>query len=120
MSRKADEFRAQARHLEERAETALDENIRSTLLDAARRWRELARNVERFEVEEISASPRERQDRQAVIAALSRAVRVYWDHEKSRPLPERLAQLAAAADEACNAMAEMAKSSEESPSSDAT
>jgi hypothetical protein len=35
------------------------------------------------------------------LAALSRAVRAYWDHEKARPVPERLAQLAATADAAC-------------------
>ena len=41
------------------------------------------------------------QNRKVAVAALSRAVRVYWDHEKARPVPDRLATLAASADAAC-------------------
>ena len=41
------------------------------------------------------------QNRKVAVAALSRAVRVYWDHQKAQPVPHRLATLAAAADEAC-------------------
>jgi hypothetical protein len=44
----------------------------------------------------------EREHRKATIAALSRAARAYWEHEKARPIPDRLAKLAATADEACD------------------
>ena len=44
----------------------------------------------------------ERQNRKEVLAALARAVRAYWEHEKARPVPDHLAKLAAAADEACS------------------
>jgi hypothetical protein len=43
----------------------------------------------------------DRKNRKVPLAALSRAVRVHWDHEKARPVPEHLAELAATADEAC-------------------
>ena len=46
MNRKSDEFRAQARRLEERA-TGLMETGRLILISVARRWRDLAQDVER-------------------------------------------------------------------------
>jgi len=42
----------------------------------------------------------ERQNREATLKALSRAVCVYWEHETARPIPDHLLQLAAQADEA--------------------
>jgi hypothetical protein len=102
MNRKSDEFRAQARRLEERAETAADENIRLILISVARRWRDLAQDVERYE-RAPAVSEQDQRNLKAAIAALSRAVSVFWDHEKSRPLSERLTELAAAADKACAA-----------------
>jgi hypothetical protein len=44
----------------------------------------------------------ERQNRQAALAALGRAVRAYWEHAKALPMPDHLANLAAAADGACS------------------
>jgi len=98
MGEKVEEFRAEARRLEERARTAADEKIRASLLDVARSWRELAEDVARDEGQPHPTW----QNRRALIQALSRAVAVYWDHEKTRPVPEDLAKLAAAADEASN------------------
>jgi hypothetical protein len=104
MGRKSDEFRAQARRLQERAETVIDETVRLALLSVAQRWRGLARDAEQYETGATPAtSGSERQNRKAVIAALSRAVRIYWEHEKAGPLPDFLAKLAAAADDACSA-----------------
>jgi hypothetical protein len=104
MARKSDEFRAQARRLEERAETVIDENVRLALLSVAGRWRGLARDADRYEMDAISpASELKQLNRKAAVAALGRAVRVYWEHEKARPLPDFLAKLAAAADDACSA-----------------
>lgn len=103
MGTKSEEFRAQARRLAERADTAANENIRMTLISAAQRWHDLAQDVERYEMEGAAgASERDQQNLKAAIAALSRAVRAFWDHEKTRPLSEALAQLAAAADAACS------------------
>ncbi len=102
MGEKAEEFRAEAQRLEERAQTVADEKTRTSLLDVARRWRELAQDVARYETDSPSPPGRGRQNRKAAIAALSRAVLVYWDHEKARPMPEHLAKLAAMADEAPN------------------
>jgi hypothetical protein len=42
----------------------------------------------------------ERLNRKAALKAISRAVRIYWEHEKSQPLPDRLAQLASKVDAA--------------------
>jgi hypothetical protein len=105
MGSKSGEFRAQARRLEERAETVIDEKVRLDLLSVAGRWRGLARDAERYEMDATRrpTSGSERQNRKAVIAALSRAVRIYWEHEKAGPLPDFLAKLAAAADDACSA-----------------
>jgi hypothetical protein len=52
---------------------------------------------------EATSPPAEldRINRKAAVAALGRAVRVYWEHEKARDLPNFLAKLAAAADDAC-------------------
>jgi hypothetical protein len=101
MGRKSDEFRAQARRLEERAETVIDETVRLALLSVAGRWRGLARDAERYEMDATPPnSVSERQNRKAVIAALTRAVRIYWEHEKAGPIPDFLAKLAAAADDA--------------------
>jgi len=104
MGRKSDEFRAQARRLEERAETVIDEKVRSALLSVAARWRSLARDAERYELDapKPAAGP-DRINRKAAVAALGRAVRIYWEHEKARDLPDFLAKLAAAADDACSA-----------------
>jgi hypothetical protein len=102
MGRKADEFRAQARRLEERAETVFDANVRFDLLSAARLWRRLAREAECYERDATRpATGREPLNRKAAAAALARAVRVYWEHEKARPVPDFLMKLAAAADDAC-------------------
>jgi len=101
MGEKAEEFRAEARRLEQRAQTAADEKIRASLLDVARRWRELAQDVSRYEVDAISAPGVARQNRKAAIAALSRAVLAYWHHEKARPVPDHLANLVQA-DQACS------------------
>jgi hypothetical protein len=46
MGKKAEEFRAIARELEERAQGAIDPTARSTLLDVAQRWRRMARCVD--------------------------------------------------------------------------
>jgi len=107
MGKKADEFRAQARRLEERAGTVIDEKVRLALLSVAGRWRGLAQDADRYEMDATRrpTSGSERQNRKVVIAALSRAVRIYWEHEKVGPLPDFLAKLAAAADDACSANA---------------
>jgi hypothetical protein len=49
MGRKSEEYRAEARRLEARAETVNDEQTRLTLLSVAQRWRDLAQDVERNE-----------------------------------------------------------------------
>src|SRR5688572_6701591 len=102
MGRKSDEFRAQARRLEERAGAALDEKVRVTLFGVAGRWRGLAREAERYE--RAASAPAKGPgslNRKAAVAALGRAVRIYGEHEKARDLPDFLAKLAAAADDAC-------------------
>jgi hypothetical protein len=38
--------------------------------------------------------------RKATIEAVTRAVRLYWENEKARPVPDHLSELAAKADEA--------------------
>jgi len=104
MGRKSEEFRAQARRLEERAETVIDEKVRLALLSVAGRWRGLARDAERHEMgaTKPAAGP-DRINRKAAVAAFGRAVRIYWQHETAMDLPEFLAKLAAAADDACSA-----------------
>jgi hypothetical protein len=100
MGEKSDEYRAQARRLEERAETVTSEAIRLTLISVAQRWRDLAQEVERYEMNSVAPpAGLERQNRKATIAALSRAARAYWEHEKARPVPDRLAKVTAPADE---------------------
>ena len=37
-----------------------------------------------------------KENRKETLAALKRAVRAYWEHEKSRPVPDHLVKLAAA------------------------
>jgi len=106
MGRKSDEFRAQALRLEERAETVIDEKVRLALLSVAGRWRVLARDAERYELGATKpAAGLDRINRKAAVAALARAARIYWEHEKASDLPEFLAKLAAAADDACSANA---------------
>jgi Family of unknown function (DUF6381) len=46
MGPKSEEFRAKARELEERAQSVVDPVAKSTLLDVARRWRTMARQVD--------------------------------------------------------------------------
>jgi hypothetical protein len=76
------------------------------LLSVAGRWRGLARVADRYEMDATKpAAGLERINRKAAVAALGRAVRVYWEHEKARELPDFLAKLAAAADDACSAKA---------------
>lgn len=41
-----------------------------------------------------------RLNRKETLRALSRAVQVYWEHEKALPVPDHLAELAATADDA--------------------
>jgi hypothetical protein len=94
MGQKADELRAQARRLEERAEKITDEIIRSILISVARSARELAGKVEQYEMEPIAPrSASGRLHRQAVIAAVNRAIRAYWEHTRSLPVPDRLTNL---------------------------
>jgi hypothetical protein len=50
MGAKAEEYRANARRLEERAAVAREE-IRQVLISVAQRWRDLAAEIERYEVE---------------------------------------------------------------------
>jgi hypothetical protein len=102
MGRKSDEFRAQARRLEERAGAALDEKVRVALFGVAGRWRGLAREAERYE--RAASAPAKGPgslNRKAAVAALGRAVRIYGEHEKARDLPDFLTKLAEAADNAC-------------------
>ena len=42
----------------------------------------------------------ERLNRKEALKAISRAVRIYWEHKKALPIPDHLVQLAAKADEA--------------------
>jgi hypothetical protein len=44
-------------------------------------------------------SEAERQKRKAAIESFGQTLRAYWDHETARPVPSRLLELAAAADE---------------------
>jgi Family of unknown function (DUF6381) len=46
MGDKAEEFRAKARELEERAQSVIDPTARLTLLDVAQRWRTMARRID--------------------------------------------------------------------------
>ena len=41
----------------------------------------------------------ERQKRKTAIASFGQTLRAYWDHEMARPVPDRLLELAATADE---------------------
>jgi flagellar biosynthesis/type III secretory pathway chaperone len=49
MPEKLQQYHKQARALEERTATILDERIRRALLSAAERWREVAEQIERCE-----------------------------------------------------------------------
>lgn len=60
MGVKSDGFRAKARQLEERARSVADQQARSTLLETAQRWRELARNVQRDEFDRPRATKQKR------------------------------------------------------------
>jgi hypothetical protein len=94
MGQKADELRAQARRLEERAGKITDQLIRSGLISLARSARELAGKVEQYEMEPIAPrSASGRLHRKAVIDAVNRAIRAYWEHTKSLPMPDRLTNL---------------------------
>jgi hypothetical protein len=44
-------------------------------------------------------SESERQIRKTAIASFSQTLSAYWDHEMARPVPNRLLELAATADE---------------------
>jgi hypothetical protein len=44
-------------------------------------------------------SAAERQLRREAIASFGQTLRAYWDHEITRPVPDRLQELAATADE---------------------
>jgi hypothetical protein len=57
MGEKAEEFLAKARELEERAQNVNDLTARSVLLEVARRWRRLAREVERDELDKPAKIP---------------------------------------------------------------
>jgi hypothetical protein len=48
----------------------------------------------------ISPQRSHRLNRKAALNALGRVVRIYWEHEKARPVPDHLTELAAKADEA--------------------
>jgi hypothetical protein len=48
MGDRAENFRAKAKELEERAQGVIDPTARATLLDVARRWRKMARDVDRY------------------------------------------------------------------------
>ena len=85
------EYRAQARRLEERAETATNERARAALIATAQLWRQIAWEVERHERSGLALN--------AAIAALSRAVSLYGELEDAQPIPEYLEKLAAKADE---------------------
>ncbi len=50
MGAKAEEYRENARRLEERATVAREE-IRQVLISVAQRWRDLAAEIESYEVE---------------------------------------------------------------------
>lgn len=50
MVAKAEEYRGEARRLQKRAEAAGDEQFRRGLLSVARRWLDIANDVERYEV----------------------------------------------------------------------
>ena len=52
MVAKAEEYRAEARRLQERAEAADDEHIKRALLGVARRWLDIANDCERWEFDE--------------------------------------------------------------------
>jgi hypothetical protein len=51
MGEKSEEFRTQARRLEERAKTVTDEKIRLVLISVARRGRDLTQDIERYELD---------------------------------------------------------------------
>lgn len=48
----------------------------------------------------MSSTDPERPNRKEALKAISRAVRIYWEHEKALPIPDHLVQLATKADEA--------------------
>ena len=45
---KAEQYRAEARRLQERAGATMDEQIKHTLLSQARRWIDIANHTERY------------------------------------------------------------------------
>jgi hypothetical protein len=51
---KAEQYRAEARRLEERAKTTVDEQIKLALLKLARRWLDIANYAERYGLDEGS------------------------------------------------------------------
>ena len=95
MLQTAEECRAEARRLEERAQNAIHGNIRSRLLEAAHRWMQLADAIEDQDFSEL-----QRKGRKETFNAIRRAVRIYWENQKALPIPEHLMQLAAQANEA--------------------
>ena len=48
----------------------------------------------------MSSIDPERLNRKVALKAISRAVRIYWEHKKALQIPDHLVQLAARADEA--------------------
>jgi hypothetical protein len=52
MVAKAEEYRGEARRLQKRAEATVDEQIRLSLLSMARRWLDIANDIERYEVDQ--------------------------------------------------------------------
>ena len=51
---KAEQYRAEARRLQERAGATVDEQIKLTLLSQARRWLDIANHTERYGFDEGS------------------------------------------------------------------
>lgn len=51
---KAEQYRAEARRLQERAEITMDERNRLALLTQARRWLDIANDTERYCFDQVS------------------------------------------------------------------
>ena len=95
MGQQADELRAQARRLEERAQKIADDFVRSALLSVVHSRRELADKVERLEMEpSVPRSKFERLHRKTIMAGVDQAIRRYWEHTRSLPIPDRLINFA--------------------------
>ncbi|MPZ40104.1 MAG: hypothetical protein GEU95_19015 [Rhizobiales bacterium] len=61
MGTKAEEFRANARRVEDQAEGMTDPHIKQSLCDLARQWRALAKQIERYKLDRLGSTETNRE-----------------------------------------------------------